>query len=41
MRNKVELVGRLGKKTNIRKQMLKGAGFQPGKNSWYKLAEAA
>jgi len=28
-------------KTNDRKQMLKGAGFQPGKNSWYKLAEAA
>jgi hypothetical protein len=28
-------------KINDRKQMLKGAGFQPGKNSWYKLAEAA
>ena len=28
-------------KTNDRKQMLKGAGFQPGKNSWFKLAEAA
>ncbi|CAK7026894.1 MAG: hypothetical protein DELT_02610 [Desulfovibrio sp.] len=28
-------------KTSDRKQMLQGAGFQPGKNSWYKLAEAA
>jgi hypothetical protein len=30
-------------KTNDRKQMLQGAGFQPGKqqNVWYKLAEAA
>lgn len=28
-------------KTNDRRQMLKGAGFQQGKSSWYKLAEAA
>jgi len=28
-------------KTNDRKQMLKGVGFRPGKNSWYKPAEAA
>lgn len=28
-------------KTGDRKQMLRGAGFQPGKNSWFKLAEAA
>lgn len=28
-------------KTGDRKKMLQGAGFQPGKNSWYKLAEAA
>lgn len=28
-------------KTGDRKQMLRGAGFQPGRSSWFKLAEAA